>query len=191
MAGFDLKDGDISRGCRQNRPEAWRQLIGKYTSLVYRVAYRMLKDQPMAEDATQEVFMIVHRSITQHDPTRPLGPWLARITYNECLKRLAKSRRIAEMEVQADGVSPDHRDLGYSPEEMVAQRQVLETVDAALDRLCAQDRGMIVMRYREGFTDAEIAEAVRMPVGTVKTRLFRARAKLKKYLAPFFKEVAS
>lgn len=135
--------------------------------------------------------MTVHRFITQHDPTRPLGPWLARITYNECLKRLAKSRRIAEMEVQAGGVSTDHRDLGCSPEQMVAQRQVSEIVDAALDRLCAQDRGMIVMRYREGFTDTEIAEAVSMPVGTVKTRLFRARAKLKQYLAPFFKEVAS
>jgi RNA polymerase sigma-70 factor (ECF subfamily) len=191
MAGFDLKDADISRGCRQNRPEAWRQLIGNYTSLVYRVAYRMLKDEPMAEDVTQDVFMTVHRAITQHDPTRPLGPWLARIAYNECLKRLAKSRRIAEMEVLADGVAPDHRGLERSPEEMVAHRQVAESIDAALDRLSAQDRGMIVMRYREGFTDTEIAQAVSMPVGTVKTRLFRARAKLKQYLAPFFREVVS
>jgi RNA polymerase sigma-70 factor (ECF subfamily) len=135
--------------------------------------------------------MTVHRAITQHDPTRPLGPWLTRITYNQCLKRLAKSRRIAEMEVQADGASPEPRDPGGSPEEMVAQRQVSETVDSALDRLSAQDRGIIVMRYREGFTDTEIAEAVSMPVGTVKTRLFRARAKLKKFLAPFFREVVS
>jgi RNA polymerase sigma-70 factor, ECF subfamily len=50
---------------------------------------------------------------------------------------------------------------------------------------------MIVMRYREGFTDTEIAEAVSMPVGTIKTRLFRARAKLKQLLAPLFKEMVS
>ena len=191
MAAFDQKDADISRGCRQNRPEAWRQLVGKYTPLVYRVAYRMLREKPAAEDAAQEVFMAVHRSITQHDPTRPLGPWLARITYNECLKRLAKSKRIAEREVPQDAASSHHREMGVSPEEMVGQRQVSETVEAALDRLSAQDRGMIVMRYREGFTDTEIAQAVSMPVGTVKTRLYRARARLKRYLAPLFREVVS
>jgi RNA polymerase sigma-70 factor (ECF subfamily) len=191
MAAIDPKDADISRGCRQNRPEAWRQLVVKHTPLVYRVAYRILKDKPAAEDAAQEVFMAVHRSITQHDPTRPLGPWLARITYNECLKRLAKSKRIAAREVPDEAVSSNHRDLGISPEEMVGQQQVSETVDAALDRLSAQDRGMIVMRYREGFTDTEIAQAVSMPVGTVKTRLHRARARLKRYLAPLFREVVS
>ena len=191
MTVFDQKDADISRGCRQNRPEAWRQLVGKYTPLVYRVAFRMLKDRPSAEDAAQEVFMAVHRSITQHDPTRPLGPWLARITYNECLKRMAKSQRIAQKEVTEDAQSSNHKDPGSSPEEMVGQRQVSETVDVALDRLTAQDRGMIVMRYREGFTDTEIAQAVSMPVGTVKTRLYRARARLKQYLAPLFREVVS
>jgi RNA polymerase sigma-70 factor (ECF subfamily) len=191
MAAIEQKDADISRGCRQNRPEAWRQLVGKYTPLVYRVAYRMLKDTAAAEDAAQEVFIAVHRSITQHDPTRPLGPWLARITYNECLKRLAKSKRIAEREMPEDAAASNHSDLGVSPEEMVGQRQVSETVAAALDRLSAQDRGMIVMRYREGFTDTEIAEAVSMPVGTVKTRLYRARVRLKRYLAPLFREVVS
>ena len=191
MVAVDQKDADISRGCRQNRPEAWRQLVRKYTPLVYRVAYRMLKDKTAAEDAAQEVFMAVHRSITQHDPTRPLGPWLARITYNACLKRLAKIRRIAERELPEDWESSNHINLGRSPEEMVGKRQVSETVDTALDRLSAQDRGMIVMRYREGFTDTEIAQAVSMPVGTVKTRLYRARARLKRYLAPLFREVVS
>lgn len=191
MAVIDLKDADISRGCRQNRPEAWRQLVGRYTPLVYRLAYRMLKDKPAAEDAAQEVFMAVHRSITQYDPTRPLGPWLARITYNKCLKWLAKSQRLTEREIPEDAESSSHRDLGRSPEEMVGQRQVSETVEAALDRLSIQDRGMIVMRYRESFTDTEIAQAVSMPVGTVKTRLYRARARLKRYLAPLFREVVS
>ncbi|BBO86418.1 hypothetical protein DSCO28_69840 [Desulfosarcina ovata subsp. sediminis] len=129
------------------------------------------------------------RSITQHDPTRPLGPWLARITYYECLKRLAKSQRIAQKEVTEDTQSSNHKDPGSSPEKMVGQRQVSETVDTALDRLTAQDRGMIVMRYREGFTDTEIAQAVSMPVGTVKNRLYRGQgpgSSVKRYLAPLF-----
>ena len=110
---------------------------------------------------------------------------------NACLKRLAKSQRIAEREIPEDAESSSLRDLGMSPEEMVGQRQVSETVDAALNRLSVQDRGMIVMRYREDFTDTEIAQAVSMPVGTVKTRLYRARARLKRYLEPLFREVVS
>lgn len=76
-----------------------------------------------------------------------------------------------------------------SPEVQVNRHQMAQRVDLALDRLSAQDRAMMVMRYREGFSDSEIAHATHMPVGTVKTRLHRARNKLKKILAPLFKEV--
>jgi RNA polymerase sigma-70 factor, ECF subfamily len=189
MADHELKDADISRGCRQNDPRAWHCLVRSYTPLVYRMALRMLKDRQAAEDAAQEVFILVHRAIASHDPTRPLAPWLARITYNECLKRLAKTRRSAEKELiieQNDFADPDN---AMSPESRVNRRQISQRIDHALDRLAAQDRAMILMRYREGFSDSEISHATRMPVGTVKTRLHRARGKLRKYLAPFFKEV--
>ena len=189
MADHELRDADISRGCRQNDPRAWRHLVRRYTPLVYRMALRMLKDPQAAEDAAQEVFILVHRAIDSHDPTRPLAPWLARITYNECLKRLAKIRRVADREWMTDEIDfPDPNDA-TSPENRVNQQQISRKVDHALDRLSAQDRAMIVMRYREGFSDSEISEATRMPVGTVKTRLHRARNTLREVLAPFFKEV--
>ncbi len=190
MAEHGLKDADISRGCRQNDPKAWRHLVRGYTPLVYRLALRMLKEEQAAEDITQEVFMTVHRAITQHDPTRPLAPWLARITYNNCLKRMAKTQRINKKELAMEGEPTDPRD-DASPESLVNQGQVSRQIESALDRLSAQDRGLIVMRYREGFTDSEIAEATHMPVGTVKTRLHRARNRLKKYLTPFFKGVST
>ncbi len=189
MADHEPKDADPSRGCRQNDPRAWRDLVRGFTPLVYRMALRMLKDLPAAEDAAQDVFMLVHRSIESHDPTRPLAPWLARITYNECLKRPAKIRRGAEREWTTDEIDfPDPNDTA-SPENCVNAWQISSRVDQALDRLSTQDRATIVMRYREGFSDTEISEATRMPVGTVKARLHRARNTLRKYLAPFFKEV--
>jgi RNA polymerase sigma-70 factor (ECF subfamily) len=188
MAEHALKDADISRGCRQNNPNAWHQLVKRYTPLVYRLALRMLRTQPAAEDATQEVFMLVHGAITRHDPTRPLAPWLAKITYNQCLKRLAKIKRRADVEVEIDENAILVESDEMSPETSVSHRQMAQRIDDALDRLCAQDRAMIIMRYREGFSDSEIAQCTGMPVGTVKTRLHRARNKLKKFLAPFFKE---
>lgn len=189
MAEHEPIDADISRGCRQNNPDAWRQLVRRFTPLVYRMALRMLGNVPEAEEAAQEVFMNVHRAIASHDPSRPLAPWLARITYNQCLKRLAKTKQRTAMETAiADGDFPDAGDE-ISPETHVNQRQMAHQIDHALDRLSAQDRAMMVMRYREGFSDSEIAHATHMPVGTVKTRLHRARNKLKKMLAPLFKEV--
>ena len=190
MAENQLSDADISRGCRQNSPRAWRQLVRGYTPLVYRIAFRILKDQSAAEDAAQEVFITVHRAIERHDPTRPLAPWLARITYNGCLKRLDKTKRQSEMELDN---AQNNRNAAYhdgSPEHHVHQKQMAQHIDHAMERLSAQDRGLIVMRYREGFSDSEISQATRMPVGTVKTRLHRARAKLKKRLTPLFKEIA-
>jgi RNA polymerase sigma-70 factor (ECF subfamily) len=188
MVENEISDADISRGCRQNDPQAWRQLIQNYTPLVYRIAYRMLKDTLAAEDVSQEVFMNVHRFITSHDPTRPLGPWLARITYNTSLKRLAKSTKVAQQEQAMDqNVMADN--IQITPEYQVQHLQRSEIIVTALNRLPAQDRALVIMRYREGFSDTEIAEATRLPVGTVKTKLFRARKKLKRFLKPFFKEV--
>lgn len=135
--------------------------------------------------------MTVHRAINSHDPTRPLAPWLARITYNGCLKRLDKTRRRSVSELDSNDKVHNVADHDLSPEHRVHQKQMVQHIDNALDRLSAQDRGLIVMRYREGFTDSEISQATRMPVGTVKTRLHRARAKLKKYLLPLFKEISA
>lgn len=190
MAEKEFSDADISRGCRQNDPRAWRHLVRSYTPLVYRIAFRMLKEEQAAEDTTQEVFMTVHRAIESHDPTRPLAPWLARITYNDCLKRLDKIRRRSEKPLENNEKAYEIADHNPSPELSVHEKQMAQHIDHALDRLSAQDRGLIILRYREGFTDSEISQATRMPVGTVKTRLHRARGKLKQYLAPLFKEVS-
>ena len=188
MDARGIIDADISRGCRQNRPEAWRYLVRNYTPLVYRISLRMLKDRQEAEDASQEVFMNVSRSISSHDPTRPLGPWLARITYNSCLKRLSRIRLTTEGERELFEKGLRDEDGPITPEDRVNNMQTSEKVIMALNRLSAQDRALVIMRYREGFSDSEISESTNMPVGTVKTRLYRVRGRLKKLLAPLMNE---
>jgi sugar lactone lactonase YvrE len=76
MVEHKFSDGDISRGYRQNDPNAWHYLVRSYTPPVYRIAIRMLRKKQDAEAANQEVFIRVNRSINSHDPTRPLDPWL-------------------------------------------------------------------------------------------------------------------
>ena len=191
MGEHKLNDGDISSGCRQNDPDAWRYLIRGYAALVYRIAIRMLRNKQDAEDASQEVFMRVTRSIKSHDPTRPLAPWLTKITYNVCLKRISKSSQKAKKEVALYTEDLPEREYENSPEIHLTRKQTASHVLRALDRLSVQDRALVAMRYSEGFTDSEIAESTNMPVGTVKTRLHRARGKLRKILAPFIKEASA
>jgi len=191
MGEHELNDGEISRACRQNDPNAWRYLIRTYAALVYRVAIRMLRNKQDAEDASQEVFMRVHRSIESHDPTRPLAPWLSRITYNVCLKRISKAGQTAKKEVALYAHDAPEEGNENTPEYQLTRKQTANHVLKALDRLSAQDRALVAMRYTEGFTDTEIAESTHMPVGTVKTRLHRARGKLKKILAPYIREASA
>lgn len=190
MVEHKLNDGELSRGCRQNDPNAWRTLVRFYSPLVYRIAIRMLRNRQDAEDASQEVFIRVHRSINSHDPTRPLAPWLTKITYNICLKRISKRSQTTEKEVELyEGHRPEE-DNSDNPEHQMTGMQMNRYVLRALDRLSAQDRALVAMRYSEGFTDSEIAESTNMPVGTIKTRLYRARGKLRKILSPYMREVS-
>ena len=184
MAKVAERDSDLARRCRQGDTAAWRRLVRRFTPLVYRVALRMLRNQPAAEDASQEVFIRVHRSFHGFDPTRPLAPWISRIAYNVCLRQIQKTGRRGE--TLTDPVQmPQPEGAGRGgPEERAATREASGLLLRAVDRLPAQDRALLTLRYREGLSDAEVAEATGMPVGTVKTRIFRARARLKQDLAP-------
>jgi len=142
----------------------------------------MLGQRQEAEDACQEVFVRIHRSFDTYDATRPLSPWVSRITYNVCLRRLQRAAARRESQNGAIDERPD--DGTRSPEERASMSEVEQVLEGYLDQLSAQDRALLVMRYRDGLSDAEVAEATGMPVGTVKTRIFRARARLRERLAP-------
>jgi RNA polymerase sigma-70 factor (ECF subfamily) len=187
MGAETITDADLSRRCRQGDPGAWRLLIRRLGPLVYRVAVRMVGPGAEAEDASQETFMRIHRSFDRFDPTRPLAPWAARICYNVCLSKLGRAATKAGRNTDAEALARLGDERAPGPEHAAASSESGAIVTRALERLAAQDRVLIDLRYREELTDAEVAEALGMPVGTVKTRLHRARAKLKRVLAPIFR----
>lgn len=177
MARHGLSDADLSRRCRRGDPRAWRELVERQSPLVYRMATRVLRDPAEVEDACQEVFVRIHRSFDSFDPTRPLAPWVARITWHECLRRLgASSRRPAPTEPELlDALAVDG---AADPEQRVAAAEQGDRVLEALEALSAQDRALVLLFYREELSQAEVAEAMGMDVANVKTRLFRARKRL-------------
>src|SRR5574341_406668 len=91
MALESSSEADLARRCRRGDPDAWRELVRRFTPLVYRLSLRMLRDGAEAEDVSQEVFLRMHRSFDSYDSTRPLAPWVSRTTYHACLRRLQTS----------------------------------------------------------------------------------------------------
>ena len=180
-------DADIARKCRQNDAQAWRVLIGQHGSSVYRLAVRMLQKGWEADDATQETFLRVHRSINTFDPTRPLRPWILRIAYNVCLRRLGKAKK----DMQANDPTELNRFENKhesDPEKVVSQAEQGELIVAALDKIAAQDRALLIMHYREELSLAEVAQATGISVNTIKTRMHRARNLLRRILSPVLRK---
>lgn len=183
MSLRELSERELVRRCRRNEASAWRELVRRTSPTAYRLARRMLRDEGAAEDATQETMMQLYRSFERFDASRPLAPWVARIAYTTCLMRMrgAMTRASVATDPQAllavaDGVDDPERDA--------AAREERAHVEDALDTLDSQDRALLLLRYREGLFDSDIAAATGMPVNTVKSRILRARRKLKDVLWP-------
>ena len=180
-------DADLARQCRQGNAAGWRELVRRCAPTVYRVALQILRDGAEAEDACQEAFLRMYRGFTTFDPTRPLKPWAAKITYNVCLRRREGVIRGATNVIAPEKIAR-FGDAGQAdPESVAAQREASQHLAQAMTTLAADDRALLTLRYREGLSDAEVADAVEMPVNTVKTRIFRARARLKKILRPLLR----
>lgn len=182
-----VSDAQLARQCRQGHSEAWRQLIRRCAPAAYRVAIQILRDPADADDACQEAFLKMYRSFDSFDPTRPLIPWVAKITYNVCLRRregvIQRATDVVAPEKLADFANGE----SANPESEAARHEASDHLARAMQVLAADDRALLSMRYREGLSDAEVADAADMPVNTVKTRIFRARDRLKKALRPILK----
>ncbi len=176
-------DAELARRCRAGDPAAWSELVRRFTPLCWRLSLRMLRDRTEAEDACQEALLRVVRSFESYDPTRPLAPWVGRIAYHACLKRLGnKTRQRTEV---SDAKLLEERLLSpASGPESAAAGEAGALLETALAELSAQDRALVTMRYREELSEAEMSEATGIPVNTIKTRLHRARARLRALLAP-------
>ncbi len=181
---------DLIRRCRSGSAEAWREFVKRYSPLVYRVSFRMLRSREEAEDASQEAFLRVYKSFESFDATRPPEPWLSRIAYNVALKRIAKVK--ADPSSGTDLLEDRYADTtSVSPERLTGDREAGAALEAAMDALSAQDRTILSLRYKEGLSVADVAEATGIPAGTVKVRVFRARAKLRSLMGDVFEEVGT
>lgn len=150
---------------------------------MYRRAYSFLRNREDALDATQDVFLRVLPAIKRFRSGSPLWPWLRRITTNTCLNRLRAAASRPEM-LAWDEAAPEleARDDGPGPETAAELAWDRDLVQQALAELPAIQRIVVVLRHEEDLTYEQIADVTQLPLGTVKTHLFRARRKLRERL---------
>ena len=151
---------------RSDDEDAFAAFFEKYKNLVYRTAYLLLDDAHEAEDALQEVFLRVYRSLGSYDPARgAVTTWLYRVTVNHCLNRQRRRRPAF-----ADPSDMDRRNgSGRTSPEGLAERDDL--IRQALAGLSEPLHAAVVLRYAWGLPYTEIADVLNVPLGTVKSRL--------------------
>ncbi|MCL1868823.1 MAG: RNA polymerase sigma factor SigE [Promicromonosporaceae bacterium] len=163
-------------------PPTWDEIVREHSARVYRLAYRLTGNRQDAEDLTQETFLRVFRSLSGYTPGTFEG-WLHRITTNLFLDSVRRTKRV-RMEAMGDDVAhvPSDDDLGR-PERGFEHGHLDNDVQAALDSLRPEYRAAVVLCDIEGLSYEEIAVTLGVKLGTVRSRIHRARAQLRGELA--------
>ena len=163
-----MQDAEAVRRCRQGEVEAFGHLVHKYQRRALGHARALTGNDADAADAAQNAFLDAFRHLGRFDETREFYPWFYVLLRNRCFKQWASLPDRAGTTALVDTPTPD---VG-SPEELYDLR-------AALDRLEINDREIIVLKHLDGWTYDELAERLAIPRGTVMSRLFHARQRLR------------
>ncbi|MFQ6131865.1 MAG: RNA polymerase sigma factor [Armatimonadota bacterium] len=183
-------DEDVLKRSQAGDPAAFDRLVDQCYPLVYNTAYRMLADEEEACDATQEAFVRAFGAIRRFRSEASFTTWLYRIATNVCLDQLRRRKRrpsslrlVNEEQSEEPGVR-DIPDDSPDPAGWAEQAERQQLVELGLQRLSEEHRTVIVLYDINGLSYEEIAGVLELPLGTVKSRLNRARMALKDEIEP-------
>jgi RNA polymerase sigma factor (sigma-70 family) len=159
-------------------PPTWDQIVREHSARVYRLAYRLTGDKQDAEDLTQETFLRVFRSLSSYTPGTFEG-WLHRITTNLFLDQVRRKKRIRFEAMGEDSSRVESPDERSRPERGFEHANLDHDIQAALDALRPEYRAAVVLCDIEGLSYEEIAVTLGIKIGTVRSRIHRARAQLR------------
>jgi RNA polymerase sigma-70 factor (ECF subfamily) len=174
--------GRIQRGDAR----AWADLLERYQHRVYAICLRLTGSSSLAEDLAQDALVRVIEGLANYDGRAGVSTWVYRVTVNSCLTRLRSERYRRHAPLDASG--PDRRAPGpvaspggeHAPERRVQREDRERRLLLALDRIEPDQRAILVLRDVQGLDYDTIGSVLGVPVGTVKSRLFRARAALRR-----------
>ncbi|MBN1461437.1 MAG: sigma-70 family RNA polymerase sigma factor [Armatimonadetes bacterium] len=173
-------DSDLIRLCLAGQQGAFDALVSRHYRGIYNMIYRMLGNSEDAADVTQEAFLRAYTRLDTFELGRSFPAWLKTIASNLSIDHLRKRKTQAGSAVSLDErveAGVQHEDeRAAAPDEQVVMAEDSRRVLAAVQQLPDRQRAVLVLRHIEGMKLEEIAETLGMPLGTVKTMLFRGRA---------------
>jgi RNA polymerase sigma factor (sigma-70 family) len=178
----ELRDETLAERAAAGDMSAFEELVNRHRMAVYRLARSITGNHHDADDAAQETFLRVFRALGSYDPARPFKPWLKRIAYNTSLNTLRASKSRSRGFV--DGDFPEVADKSPRQPERMEAKQSIAGVDQAVQGLPSELRATLLLRAVEGMSYKDIASAMGVKIGTVMSRLSRARERVLDVLEP-------
>jgi RNA polymerase sigma-70 factor (ECF subfamily) len=192
MSGTDA-DAPLIARVKQGDQKAFEMLVVKYQRRIERLIGRMVRDVDLVQDIAQETFIRAYRAIPQFRGDSAFYTWLYRIAVNTAKKALVDLKRDPLVTESARSVRDDDDETsrveneltdGETPEAVMASKEIAAAVNAAIEALSEDLRQAITLREIEGLSYEEIAEVMDCPIGTVRSRIFRAREAIALRLRP-------
>jgi RNA polymerase sigma-70 factor, ECF subfamily len=186
-------DAPLVERVKRGDVKAFEMLVVKYQRRIERLIGRMVRDVDLVPDIAQETFIRAYRAIPKFRGESAFYTWLYRIAVNTAKKAMGELKRDLLVTESARASKDDDDDApraesdatdGETPESLLASKQVAATVNSAIDALSEDLRQAITLREIEGLTYEEIAELMNCPIGTVRSRIFRAREAISQRLKP-------
>ena len=185
MAPETISDAACVRRLQRGDVNAFEVLVRRHEKAIFNLVYRMLGDYDDAAEISQEVFLSAYRAIGQFRGEANFSTWLYRIAVNHASTRRKSTNSRQKRLVPLDGGEMiDEAQIG--PSETLEKKELRERVQRALNELEPEDATVILLRDLQDIPYEDVARMLEIPVGTVKSRLHRARQALKARLAAFF-----
>ena len=189
----------LVRRCISGDAIAWEEIVQRYNRRIYNICYRFAGSSDDAQDLTQEVFIKVYRTLSSYDSEKAaFMTWVTTVTRNLLVDHFRKTKQdrvtdsldnAASEHEDAQPLSEQIPDQGASPDASIQSRETRETVHRALQKLSPELREAVILRDLQDMDYREIAVALKVPEGTVKSRINRGRAELARLLQRTYKQV--
>lgn len=183
------RESEWIRAAQRGDAAAYQALVRAYETLAFRTAYLITRDAQDAADAAQDGFVRAYRALNTFRVGEPFRPWLLRIVTNQALNRIQANKRRWHMNERYGQAESDKRETTDVMDRLAASEQN-ERLMLAVRRLKPDEQALLTLRYLLELPEAEVARALDIPQGTVKSRLHRTLGKLRKLIRSEFPDLA-
>jgi RNA polymerase sigma-70 factor (ECF subfamily) len=172
-----VNEQELVERCRRGDEGAFQELVNRYKDLVFALIARTVQDRSRAEDISQDVFLRVHRGLPYFRGEARLSTWIYRIVANVCVQEFGRPSAIS-----LDEDPSKHDAITSAPDRRFGDLELKDRLEKAIARLPANYRLLVAAHYLEGVRYEDLADALQLPLGTVKTQLYRAKQQLRRML---------